>query len=290
MSESAEQAFSDTANNDGGAVATSQPLAQANETQQQTITQDKAQAAQEAPPVAKPNPWEAERKQLQDQWDAERKELQRRADQANGKFGETKRRLDQLEAEKRQAAEAESKRESEANAQTWADFEATFPEFAVPMAARTAELEARIASLMEQRDQSPKETQEQQSPEALAKTIERQVALKIYTQMHPDANQHAWTDNENGQQVQRYSPDMQAWLNTISADERKNTTESEDPIFVSGQLTKFKAWLSQKDAATKESKVRSQNRMKAAIMPQSSQPALHGVLTAEEAFNQAAMA
>jgi len=289
MNDSAEQAFSDTANNDGGAVATSQPAIAATETQQQPAVKDSTQAAK-VPQVEKSNPWEAERKQLQDQWEAERKELQRKHDQVSGTYGEAKRRLDKLEAERRQEAEAASKRKSEANAQTWADFEANFPEFAGPMAARTAELEARIASLTEQREQSSKETQEQQSPEALAKTIERQVALKIYTQMHPDASQHAWTDNENGKQVQRYSPDMQAWLSTMSAEERKNTTESEDPVFVSGQLTKFKAWLSQKDAAAKESKERSQNRMKAAIMPKSSQPALHGVLTAEEAFNQTAMA
>jgi hypothetical protein len=236
--------------------------------------------------------WEIERERLVAEHAKALETVQRNAAAANGKYGATKQKLDKLLAEQAALESEASKKTSAARAATWAEFSENFPEFAGPMEARHAELEAKIQQLESQLGSKAQPSNNADEPPVdgtpdIEGQIAQKISVELFARLHPDAKKHAWSVNENGVSVQKYSPEFQQWLGTLPEAEQRETAESWDAAFVSRQFTKFENWNSARTSGAVKQKAASQQRVQSAVLPSASKAPVSTALTAQQAFDAA---
>lgn len=237
--------------------------------------------------------WESEKQKLIDDYNKQLEEVRRKADAANGKYGATKQKLDRLLAEQASIEAEANKKKVDADVENWKEFAETYPDLAAPIEARHAALEAKIKQLEGMLPKSEAQTQANadEPPNDGAPDIdqerEQKIAIKLFKQLHPDHNSHAWSVMENGVSVMKFSPDFEKWLGTLTDEERNKTIESWDVGFTTQQFTKFKQWTSERQSGAAIQKAKSQQRVQGAVVPNGSKGGISSVISAQEAFDAA---
>jgi len=255
-------------------------------------TQAEAAPKQASAKPAVKQDWEIKIEKMQADHAKALETAQKNAAKANGQYGATKQRLDKLLAEQAAIEADASKKKSDARAATWQEFSGNFPEFAEPMEARHAEIEAKIQQLEMQlgskiqHKASADEPPVDSSPD-IESQVTQKVSVQLFAKLHPDAKKHAWSVTENGESVQKYSPEFQQWLSTLPEDEQQETTESWDAAFVSHQFTKFEIWNGARTSGAVKQKFASQQRVQGAVLPSASKAPVSSALTPQQAFDAA---
>lgn len=123
-------------------------------------------------------------------------------------------------------------------------------------------------------------------PEALQKSVDAAAKKLVDAQMatlrqqtvaekHPTWIEDLWGDGK------ARTPDYEAWLKTMPADEAQTLESSENPYYVRGQLDKFYEW---RDKAAK-TKQESEQRLASAVQPKGAQrPAGQPTMSDREAL------
>lgn len=103
------------------------------------------------------------------------------------------------------------------------------------------------------------------------KAAEYQALVTILDTAHPDRIEI------------RESPEWKEWLSTLPPYEEASTMNSDDPYYVSGQLSKFKEYRNNKTSAA----VKSKQRLENAITPQGVPPTGRSTISEDEAAQKA---